>query len=253
MTAGAEAQARARRQRGSCTRFPLRICAALVLACSLGTPARAGVGTTVSIFSDARFRGYSLSQGRPVGIFDFAYDDPSGVYADGSVTGELRRGGEPAPLGLQLNGGYAKRLESGTTIDFGVVASAYSHYSAGDARKSYAELYAGISGGGLSSRIFLSPHYSEAGLWTAYAELNGNVSPARSWSVDAHAGMLVPLRTPDHAADYRTAFDFSIGIMHELGPVSLHASFVKGVRGREYYGEGGRGGTGIVVGAGWAL
>jgi uncharacterized protein (TIGR02001 family) len=207
----------------------------------------AEVGATVSIFSDARFRGYSLSGGQPVGTFDFAYDDPSGVYADAAATGVIRRGGEPAPLGFQLSAGYAKRLPSGTSIDFGVTNSTYSHYSNGEPRSSYTEIYAGISRGGLSSRIFLSPHYSEAGLWTAYGEVNGNVSPARNWTLDGHVGMLVPLRVPQYE-NYRAAFDWRIGVTRDFGRFALHAAWVDGVRGRNYYGNHGHNGTGLVLG-----
>lgn len=205
------------------------------------------------MFSDERFRGYSLSDGRPVAILDFAYDDPSGFYADVSGTGVLRRGGKPDPLGLQLGGGYAKRLKSGTTLDLGITQSTYSYYSGGGPRKSYTEVYAGISRGGLSSRVFLSPHYSEAGLWTAYGEVNGTLSPARKWSLDGHVGMLVPLRTPASDERYRSAFDWRAGVSRELGRVSLHLSWNRGARGRNYYAGHSHGGHAIVLGASLVL
>lgn len=204
------------------------------------------------MFSDDRYRGYSLSDGRPVGTFDFAYDDSSGLYADAAATGVIRQG-DPSVLGAQLNGGYARQLKSGTTLDFGIIYSTYSHYSHGAGRKSYGELYAGIARGALSSRIFLSPHYSEAGLWTAYGEFNVHISPARKWSIDAHAGMLLPLRTPNDNENYRAAFDARLGVSRELGPLSLHASWVLGEHGREYYGDRARGGSAFVLGATWAL
>lgn len=248
----ARAEVRGCPQRGSFTDL-VRCAVALILGCCAAPPANAEIGATASLFSDERSRGYSLSEGRPVGTFDFAYDDPSGFYASAAATGLLKRGGEPAPLGFQLSGGYAVRLKSGTTLDFGAVHSTYSHYSPGEARRSYSEVYAGIARGGLSSRIFLSPHYSERGLWTAYAEVNGNMRPAPKWSVDAHAGMLLPLRTRDTAENYRTAFDLRLGVTRELGRLSLHGAVSEGIRGREYYGEQARGGAAVVVGASWAL
>ncbi|HYX47861.1 MAG TPA: TorF family putative porin [Sphingomicrobium sp.] len=223
-----------------------------MLACSIAAPAAAEVGATFSIFSDDRFRGYSLSDGRPVGTFDFAYDDSSGFYADAAATGVIRQG-SPSALGAQFNGGFAKQLKSGTTLDFGIIYSSYSHYSQGGGRKSYGEIYAGIARGAFSSRIFLSPHYSEAGLWTTYGEINANISPARKWSIDAHAGILLPLRNPDADENYRPAFDARLGITRELGPLSLHASWVLGEHGREYYGDGARGGSAFILGATWAL
>jgi uncharacterized protein (TIGR02001 family) len=218
----------------------------------MAAPAAAEVGATASLFSDERFRGYSLSDTRPVAVLDLAYDDPSGFYADASGT-VVFQSGHPAPLGLELNGGYAKRLRSGTSLDFGVTNSIYSRYSGSEAAKSYTEIYAGISRGGLSSRIFFSPHYSESGLWTAYGEVNGSFSPAHKWSLDGHVGMLLPLKTPSGDQRYRAAFDWRLGVTRELGPLSLHLSWNEGERGRAYYGDRSRSGRAIVVGASWVL
>lgn len=195
-----------------------------------------------------------MSEGQPVAIFDFAYDDASGLYVDAAATGVVRQGGDPAPLGVQLTGGYAKSLGSGTTIDFGMTQSTYSHYSPGEGRKSYTELYAGLARGALSSRVFLSPHYSQQGLWTAYGELNAGVSPVRHWSLEGHVGALVPLRTPTGDKEhYRTAFDWRVGIARELGRVSLHLSWNEGAHGRNFYGDRAHSRGGVVVGASLAL
>jgi len=161
--------------------------------------------------------------------------------------------GHPSPLGFQVTGGYAKRLRSGTSLDFGVTNSTYSHYSGSKSARSYSALYAGISHGGLSSRIFFSPHYSETGLWTAYGEVNGSISPVSRWSLDGHVGMLVPLKTPSGPERYRTAFDWRLGISRELGPVSLHLSWNEGERGRAYYGDRSERGHAIVLGASFVL
>jgi uncharacterized protein (TIGR02001 family) len=208
------------------SRTSIRLSAALVLliACR-SAPAAAEVGFGASLFSDERFRGYSLSNERPVAMFDFAYDNPSGFYADGAATAVFRHGIGPAPLRAQLSGGYAKRLGSGTTLDFGVTHSTYSHYSSGGLQKSYSEIYAGIARGTLSSRIFLSPHYFQQGRWTAYGEINGNFSPAQKWELETHLGMLVPLRAPSPTT-YRTNLDWRLGMSRELGRFSLHAAWV---------------------------
>jgi uncharacterized protein (TIGR02001 family) len=235
--------------RGTRTRIAAASIAACFLAFLPAAAAKADIGATVSIFSDDRYRGYSLSQERPVAILDFAYDDPSGFYAGASGTGVIRRGGDPAPLGFELNAGFAKRLESGTTIDVGLTGSSYSYYSKAGSRKSYAEIYAGVSRGIVSSRIFLSPHYSENGLWTAYGEVNANYSPGRNWGLEGHVGMLVPLQTPNDHENYRTAFDWRLGVTRQLGPVSIHASWVQGARGSNYYGGGRHDGHALVVGA----
>jgi uncharacterized protein (TIGR02001 family) len=240
------------RARGSRTSSLVLGAAAFLFFCP--APARAQVGATLSAFNDLRFRGYSLSEGQPVAILDLAYDDASGVYVDAAATGVVQQGGDPAPLGVQLTGGYAKSLRSGTTIDLGVTQSTYSHYSPGEGRKSYTELYAGIARGALSSRIFLSPHYSQQGLWTAYGELNAGVTPARRWSLEGHVGVLVPLRTPTGDKEhYHSALDWRVGIARELGRLSLHLSWNEGAHGRNFYGDRAHSRGGVVVGASLAL
>lgn len=203
--------------------------------CSAAAPASAQLGATVSAFSDERFRGFSLSEGRPVAVLDLAYDDPSGFYLDGSGSLVFHHGAEPAPLGLQLAGGYAKRLRSGTTIDFGVTHSSYSHYSNGRQGDSYTEVYAGIARGFLSSRFFVSPHYFTSGRWTAYGEVNANFVPVSRWSFDAHLGMLAVIRSPS-SEPYRSNFDWRLAVSREFGPVSLHAALTGHGRARQPFG-----------------
>lgn len=215
-------------------------------------PARAELGATVSLFNDLQFRGYSLSERRPVATLDFAYDDPSGVYGGASATAVFREGMEPAPLGFQLNGGYAKRLKSGTTIDVGVIHSSYSHYSRAGRSESYTEVYAGISRGPLSSRIYLSPHYFAPGVWSAYGEVNGVISPARKWSIEGHLGMHVPIRTPA-SENYRKDFDWRIGVSREIGRLSLHAAWSDGAPAKDYYRGHAHGRSALVIGASWVL
>jgi uncharacterized protein (TIGR02001 family) len=246
----ARAEAAARRARGSRTSL-IRVAIALLAGAS-AAPASAEIGLAASVFSDARFRGYSLSEGRPVGTFDFAYDDASGFYAGLSVSGVLRRGGKPAPFALQGDAGYAKRLASGTTIDLGVTHSTYSHYSSGERGTSLTEIYGGISRGVLSSRLSLSPHYFEPGRWTAYTEVNAVVSPASSWSLDGHAGMLVTLRSPS-GETYRPDFDWSVGVTRALGRVSLHARWSDGAPGHDFYNNRRHSRSALVLGASLAL
>jgi uncharacterized protein (TIGR02001 family) len=183
------------------------------------------------------------------------YDDPSGFYVDGSGSLVFHDGLSPAPLGVQLIGGYARRLHSGTTIDFGVTHSSYSHYSNGRDGQSYSEVYAGIAHGILSSRIFLSPHYFTSGRWTAYGEINANFSPAAKWSIDAHLGMLTVLRTPSRQI-YHSNLDWRLGLSRGFGHVSLHAAWVGHGRAPQPFGAALRGSprkNALVVGLTTAL
>lgn len=238
------------RARGSRTRLT-RLAIGLI-ACSSATPVSADVGLTGSIFSDARFRGYSLSEGRPVTTLDLSYDDLSGFYAGLGASGVLRRGGEPAPFALQVDAGYAKQLRSGTTLDLGISHSNYAHYSSSGRGTSLTEIYAGVARGAFSSRISMSPAYFERDRWTAYGEVNANVGAGRDWTLDGHAGMLVSLRSPA-GERYRPDFDWSVGLSRRLGRMSLHASWSDGAPGHDFYNGHRHSRSALVLGASFVL
>lgn len=225
-------------------------CLFLLSSAGANTVAFADVGATASIFTDDEFRGYSLSQGRPVAVVGLDYDDPSGLYAGASGNGVLRRGGDPGLLGIQVDAGYATRLGTETSLDVGVTHSSYSHYSSG---RSYTEIYAGISRGGLSSRISLSPHYFKTGGAAAYSEVNGTIKAAAKWSLDGHFGVLMPIGNSSAQGNYRPDFDWRIGVTRELGRLAFHAAWSDGARGRDYYGDRYHSRSALVLGASMAL
>jgi uncharacterized protein (TIGR02001 family) len=207
-------------------------------ALAFTSPAAAQVGTSVSIFSDDRFRGYSVSGGRPVGIFDLSYDAPNGLYAALSGSVVATRDDGLQPLGVQLNGGYAKHLSSGLSIDVGVVHSNYSRYSSRNASKSYTEGYAGITGKILSSRISVSPDYLKPGAWTLYGEVDANVPAGKKLRAIGHVGILAPLDRRGYSGDtLRPELDWRLGLARDIGPVTLSVAWTGISRNRDLYQE----------------
>jgi uncharacterized protein (TIGR02001 family) len=238
---------------GSVFRFAA-IQSVLFAALAFTSPAAAQVGTSISIFSDNRFRGYSLSNGRPVGILDLSYDAPNGFYAalSGSVVATRHDGLQP--LGLQLNGGYAKRLSSGLTIDVGVVQSNYSRYSSRNAGKSYTEVYAGLAGKILSSRISLSPDYLKPDTWTLYGEVDANVPAGKKLRVAGHVGILAPLdRRGYYGESLRPELDWRLSLARDLGPVTLSVAWTGISRNRDLYQERSYGRRAVIFGITCAL
>lgn len=200
----------------------------------------------LSAFSDARFRGVSVSGSDPVAVLDLSYDDPSGAYAGASGTAvassEMIR-----PLSLQLNAGYAKSLGE-VTFDLGILQSNYSRYSTTVHGSAYSEVYAGLSRKNLTARVHLSPHYFETGTWTLYGELNHALPLTRKLSLNSHVGVVMPLRTHDPAESYGQ-FDWRVGLDRAIGRFALHAA-VTGARGvRQYESDVSRNHAAIVVGA----
>jgi uncharacterized protein (TIGR02001 family) len=204
------------------------------------------------VFSEASFRGYSLSEGRPVAILGLSYDDASGAYAGAS--GSLVIGSDDGiePLSLQLNAGYAKAFPSGTVLDFGVTHTTYSRY-ASRASTDYTEIYAGVSRKALSARVSYAPHYFVDGYRTLYGELNANFSPMSKLNLNAHVGMLVTLDYPEQFGKPRTQHDWRIGVARQVGPLSLHAFLTGGGPGRDYYRGRYRDRTSLVLGLSYPL
>jgi len=217
----------------------------------VATPAAAQVGVTVSAFTDARFRGYSLSAGHPAGFIDLSYDDAGGFYAALSVSAVADPEG-PQPLGIQLNGGYAKQLPGEITLDTGIVHSEYARYSTRGRTNSYTEVYAGVSHKALSGRIFLSPHYFRANAWTLYGEVDGNFRLTSKLRATAHLGMLLPLHRP--AGIYlRSEWDWRLGLTRKLGPMSLQLAWTGAGPDRASDPYRKRRGDALVAGFSWVL
>ena len=224
---------------------PLAACA-LSLACLGGPPAKAQVSAAVSLFNDLRLRGYSISDGRPVGILDLSYDAPSGLY--GALSGSVvASGGEGLkPLGLIVNGGYATQVSPRMSLDVGVTHSSYSKYSDRAAALSYTEFYAGVSGKLVSARLNISPDYVKGG--SAYGEVNGNWPLGKSLSATAHAGLVVPFRKAYPADRYSDDVDWRLGIARLVGPVSIQAAWSAVRPGKRSYRDRGHKRDALIVG-----
>ena len=110
---------------------------------------------TVSVVSDYRFRGVSLSQQKPAAQASIGYDDPSGWY--GGVFGStVELAGESATTGQAVAYlGVVTPIGGGFHWDVGADYSAFS-----DSRDyDYGEVYTGITSSNFNARIHYSPNY----------------------------------------------------------------------------------------------
>jgi uncharacterized protein (TIGR02001 family) len=194
-----------------------------------------------------------LSDGQPVGVIDLSYDAPNGLYGAASGSLVLSRDDGLQPLGIQLNLGYAKRLNSGLTIDFGATHSAYSEYSSRGSAYSYTEVYAGLGGKLVSGRLSVSPDYLKHNVWTAYGEVNGSVPVVSKLRLTGHLGMLVPLNYSGADGGYRHEFDWRVGVERDFGRLSIHADWAGARPGDERYPPASHDRSGLVIGLTYAL
>ena len=238
-----------RRSRGAIgRRFGARALIAFFVASAVASSAQARVGAVVSAFSDERFRGVSLSDGRPVGTMDLSYDAPNGLYAAASGSVVASRGEGLKLLGASVNGGYAQRLRSGLTIDVGAIHSRYSRYSGLASGRSYTEVYAGLAGKLVGARISVSPNYLGFAHWTAHAELNGHVDLSRRVSADGEIGLLVPLGGGGYPGSLRAQVDARAGIARRFGTITLHMAVTARSGPSDFYYARGHGRTALILG-----
>lgn len=232
-----------------------RGCALLfaMLASLTASPAAAQFGAVVSAYSDQRFRGYSLSDGRPVGILDLSYDAPDGIYAaaSGSVVATRHHGLKG--LGLALNGGYARRVGRELTLDLGAIHSRYSEYSGVASGRSYTELYAGLAGKLVGTRFSLSPDYIGAARWTLHGEVNGHVDLTRDLRFDGTIGALMPVGSGAYTGATRATWDARLGLVQRIGRVSLHGAFTARGKSPDIYAARRHGRAAFVIGLSTAL
>lgn len=207
----------------------------------------------VSIFSDDRFRGYSLSDARPVGILDLSYDAPDGLY--GSVSGSVvaSRHDGLQPLRFAINGGYAKRLRSGLTLDLGAVHARYSKYSGISSDRYYTEVYAGLAGKLVGARVSLSPDYIGSTRASLHGEINGHLDLSRNWFLDGEIGLLVPLSQAGYRASSRVQLDARAGVARRFGRITLHAAVTTHTERPDIYTYREHGRTALIVGISGSL
>ena len=238
-----------RRSRGAIgKRFGVRALIAFFFAGAVASSAQAKVGAVLSAYSDERFRGFSLSDGRPVGILDLSYDASNGLYAAASGSVVASRGEGLKLLGASVNGGYAQRLRSGLTIDVGAIHSRYSRYSGLASGRSYTEVYAGLAGKLVGARISVSPDYLGSAHWTTHAELNGHVDLLGGLSADGELGLLVPLGHRRYQESLRPQVDARAGIARRFGTITLHMAVTARSGPSDFYAAEEHGHTAVILG-----
>lgn len=204
-----------------------------VVASAAPALAQASIGLTVE--SDYRFRGRTLSAGRPTATAQFGYDDRSGLYLNAAAIGVAHRDGARL-MGFQGNVGFAHRLTERISVDAGLVHSEYlDSYVAGRPAK-YSEAYVGLGVGRVSARAYYSPHYFYPDFRTLYGEVDVAIPIGEQWRATGHVGGLTYLETPEYYYGSRAdRYDWRIGGARQLGRLELSLALSGGGPGKQYY------------------
>lgn len=155
--------------------------AALLGAAAL---ARADVGGSVSLQTDARERGMSYSAEKPSAQLGLAWDGDGGWYAGAQLAHArfVQRHGAR----LQAYGGRVVELLPGLDGEAGVIAQAFENVSHYD----FQEVYVGLLGERWSLRLYHSPNYYGSGQRSVYGEFNLRWPVAKGVGLMGHVGVL---------------------------------------------------------------
>jgi len=194
----------------------------LLGAFALGAaPCAAQWSGNVSIVSDYRYRGISLSDDGPALQGSATYDDASGLYA-GAFASTVRYPGRPTSVQAIPYLGYAHRLASGWSLDVGADASV-----AGNAHDyDYQEAYAGLAFEGWTGRIVWSPHYYGQPAHVFYGEIDGSVPLTDITRLIAHAGALGRGRPNAYVEAPPTLYDAKLGVAADVAGFTLQLAYV---------------------------
>ena len=165
---------------------------------------------SLTIESDYRFRGVTLSRGKPSLRLGLSHDDASGWYAGASVAAvEFERSRHEQQLI-----GYAGFVSSAgprrLRWELGATASRFSGRGGYD----YVEGLAGVIDERWNARLYVSPDYFGLGRRSVYVEWNGGMPIDQPWPrpvrLFAHAGALRVLGRDSDGAE-RVRLDARFG------------------------------------------
>lgn len=190
--------------------------AVLALVALLCAPAMAAAQLTgtVSLLSDYRFRGESLTGGRPALQASLTYDHSSGLFAGGLVS-NVRIDPDAIGLGAQVYGGYAHPIGEHAALDVGVVTYVFPQPSSGPTYN-YTEAFVGASYDTLNSRLYYTNSYFGGGPGT-YFEVNGSRALTDHIAIVGHLGYLYlsEPREPGTSMQRNRTVDFLAGVTAE--------------------------------------
>ena len=185
----------------------------------------AQVTGNVALLSDYRFRGESLTEGRPALQASVNYDHSSGLFAGGLVS-NVRIDPDVIGLGAQVYGGYSHPISEHAALEAGVVTYVFPQPSSGPTYN-YTEAFIGGSLDKVTSRLYYTNSYFGGGAGT-YLELNASRALTDHISVVGHLGYLYlsEPREPGTSMQRHGTVDFLAGVTAEVQGFTFGLSIV---------------------------
>jgi uncharacterized protein (TIGR02001 family) len=192
------------------------------LAVAAAGAAHAQIAVSAAVESDYRFRGSSLTDSRPAGSLNFAYDHASGFYAGATALVAATRHEGLESLGFIEYAGVVKRVMPEVAVDVGVTNYDLKRYAgARTVEFDYVEAYAGLVTRNATLRGAFSPNYLRPGAHTLYLDFSGAVHPWEKWRLFGHAGLFAPANGEARRLGFRRRYDLRAGIAREFDKAQL--------------------------------
>jgi uncharacterized protein (TIGR02001 family) len=172
---------------------------------ALAAPAGAQVSGSVSVLSDYRYRGASLSDGQPAVQLHLGYDFISGSYTGALLSSTRVDEREGSELLTLIYLGKAWRLHDDWHWELGAQYTAFARSSG----YNHPELYAGIGTQHAGVRLhYADQYFGQRPGW--YVEYDARRLLTERWHLVMHAGVL---RTNGEAdRPYRRDWSFGLGL-----------------------------------------
>jgi len=231
----------------------------VVLGALLAAPCvHAQVSGSVTLSSDYRFRGVSLSDDAPALQVGVVYDAADGWYAGASAANVRVPAYAPADAQLVAYFGYARRVRNGLSWEVGAEYAMLLGASGYD----YPEFYVGLASDRFSGRLYYAPRYFGDDESVVYAELNGTHRVSERTRLLAHLGWLHRGEERDGGtyaayAPERNRLDARVGLGVAFEPFDLQIAWVMTDSESEYtrlypvYGSIDRGGWVLSLSRSW--
>jgi len=176
-------------------------------------PALSQPSVSLGVETDRRYRGRSISDGRPVVTIAASQDVTNGVYAGVSGSATLTGKDRAGFLAAQYFLGIAKNLNNEISVDVGISGYHYTRRSSLNRDADYFEAYAGLTRGRVSGYLRYSSDHLGTGTPVFYLDVNANAEVAPNWTVVGHVGVLAQsVGGPPRIGGRRVRYDTRIAI-----------------------------------------
>ena len=183
----------------------------------------------VALLSDYRYRGESLTDGRPALQAGVNFDYSSGVFV-GALASTVRIDPAVSGLGAQLYAGYTRSFSDRASWEIGVVTYLFPRTSNTLAERGYdySETFIGASYDTVNARFYYSNDYFGAGSRAVYLEVNALRPLDERVALTGHVGYLDHGQTLQSLAggQAHSLFDFKAGIAIDVSGFTIELCIV---------------------------